>query len=120
MEVDLERLQRINHTVKFIPEGLRAEVKLRHVDVLIIAPSQPLESIAERYISHLPWPIRLMLRAVGVLRGSGANLVSYLLFERQHCRALIDLGYEDALQRQAEIIQFLSPPTEALTDTSVQ
>ena len=120
MEVDLERLQRINRTVKFIPEGLRAEVNLRHVEVLIISPSQPLESIAERYISRLPWSIRLLLRAVGVLRGSGANLVSYLLFERQHCRALIDLGYADARRRQAEIIQFLSPSAEAFTDTSVQ
>lgn len=120
MEVDLERLQRINRTVQFIPEGLRAEVNLRHVEVLIISPSQPLELIAERYISHLPWPIRLLLRAVGVLRGRGANLVSYLLFERYHCRDLIALGYEDARQRQAEIIRFLSPPTEVAEVTSMQ
>jgi NTE family protein len=120
MEVDLERLQRINHTVKFIPEGLRSEVNLRHVEVLIISPSQPLELIAERYIGQLPWPIRFLLRAVGVLRGSGANLVSYLLFERQHCRALIDLGYQDALARKAEITEFLSPHLETLRDSSAQ
>jgi NTE family protein len=88
--------------------------------VLIISPSQPLEGIAERYIGQLPWPIRLLLRSVGVLRGSGANLVSYLLFERQHCRALIDLGYQDALARKVEIIQFISPPIETLSNSSAQ
>lgn len=120
MEVDLERLQRINHTVQFIPEGVRSEVNLRHVEVLIVSPSQPLEAIAERYIGQLPWPIRFLLRAVGVLRGSGANLVSYLLFERQHCRALIDLGYQDAVARKEEITQFLLPQIEPLHDSSAQ
>jgi NTE family protein len=66
-----------------------------------------LEKVAERHIANLPWTIRLLLRLVGVMRGSGANLVSYLLFERHYCRALIDLGYQDALKRREEILQFL-------------
>ena len=120
MEVDLERLQRINRTVQLIPEDMRSDVKLRHIEVLIIAPSQSLETIAERYIDQLPWPIRILLRAVGVLRGSGAKLVSYLLFERQYCRALIDLGYQDALQRRDEIVKFLATVPVAESDASPQ
>src|SRR5512146_2459044 len=92
-EVDLERLQRINDTVRLIPEELRAATRMRHIDVLVITPSQPLEKIAERHIAQLPWTIRLLLRTVGVMRRSGANLVSYLLFDKYYCRALIDLGY---------------------------
>lgn len=111
LEVDLERLQRINDAVKLIPEELRAATKLRHIDVLVITPSQPLEKIAERYISQLPWTIRLLLRSVGVMRRSGANLVSYLLFDKQYCRALIDLGYQDALKRRDEILCFLGYDT---------
>ncbi len=107
LEVDLERLQRINHTIGAIPEALRAQFTLRKIDALVITPSQPLEKIAERYIKHLPWTIRLSLRLLGVRRGNGANLVSYLLFDKLYCRALIDLGYQDTLQRRAEIIQFL-------------
>ncbi len=107
LEVDLERVQRINDTVKLIPEELRAATKMRYVDVLVITPSQPLEKIAERYITQLPWTIRLLLRSVGVMRRSGANLVSYLLFDKHYCRALIDLGYQDALKRREEILQFL-------------
>lgn len=107
LEVDLERLQRINDTVRLIPEELRAATRMRHIDVLVITPSQPLEKIAERHISQLPWTIRLLLRTVGVMRRSGANLVSYLLFDKYYCRALIDLGYQDTLKRRDEILAFL-------------
>lgn len=107
LEVDLERVQRINETVRLIPEELRAATDMRHIDVLVVSPSQPLEKIAERYISRLPWTIRLLLRSVGVMHRSGANLVSYLLFDKHFCRALIELGYQDALKRREEIVKFL-------------
>ncbi|MEW5903463.1 MAG: patatin-like phospholipase family protein [Pseudomonadota bacterium] len=107
LEVDLERLYRINETIKAVSPELRATLNLRHVEALVVSPSQPLEKIAERYIRYLPWPIRLLLRLAGVMRGSGANLVSYLLFDRRYCRALIDLGYQDALRRREEIVAFL-------------
>ncbi len=119
LEVDLERLQRINRTVSMIPEDLRPGINLRHIDVLVISPSQPLEKIAERHIAQLPWTIRLLLRSVGVMRRSGANLVSYLLFDKHYCRALIDLGYQDALKRREEILRFLDcSPVAADSDLS--
>ena len=108
LEVDLERLNHINETVKLIPEELRAATDMRHIEVLLITPSQPLEKIAERHIAELPWTIRLLLRTIGVMRRSGANLVSYLLFDKHYCRALIDLGYQDTLKRRDEILKFLS------------
>jgi NTE family protein len=118
LEVDLERLQRINKILTAIPEELRQSLHLRHVEALVISPSQPLEKIAERYIHNLPWTIRLLLRLAGVMRGSGANLVSYLLFDKHYCRALIDLGYQDALKHREEIMAFLeqggAPPCHDL------
>jgi len=36
LEVDLERLERMNQTVSLIPEELRSATKMRHVDVLVI------------------------------------------------------------------------------------
>lgn len=107
LEVDLERVQHINETVQLIPEELRAATDMRHIEVLVITPSQPLEKIAERHIAQLPWTIRLLLRSVGVMQRSGANLVSYLLFDKHFCRALIDLGYQDAVNRRDEIVKFL-------------
>ena len=108
LEVDLERLERINKSLSLIPEELRLATNMRHIDVLVITPSQPLEKVAERHIQRLPWTIRLLLRSAGVMRRSGANLVSYLLFDKHYCQALIDLGYQDALKRREEILKFLN------------
>ena len=115
MEVDLERLRRINHTVNLVHKERRTHTPLGHIDVLVIEPSQPIEVIAKSYVSNLPWSVRLMLRGVGAMRSSGANLVSYLLFEKGFCRALIDLGYQDAMKRKEEILTFLNPDTENKT-----
>lgn len=112
MEVDLERLRRINHTVGLVHEERRSHTALGHVDVLVIEPSQPIDKIARRYVSNLPWSIRFMLRWVGAMRSSGANLVSYLLFEKGFCRALIELGYQDAMKRKEEVLAFLNTGAE--------
>jgi len=117
MEVDLERLKRINQTVRQIPEELRDTINLRHVDVLVISPSQALENIAEQHVQSLPWTIRILLRMVGVMRRRGANLVSYLLFDKAYCRALIELGYQDAMHRKTEIMAFLSQEPIKYDDT---
>ncbi|MEW6562811.1 MAG: patatin-like phospholipase family protein [Pseudomonadota bacterium] len=112
LEVDLERIQRINRTLELIPEERRKEADLQHVDVLVIAPSVSIAQIAEQHAGRLPWTIRLLLRLIGAMRRGGSNLVSYLLFDKAFCRALIDLGYQDATQRKAEILAFLDASDE--------
>jgi len=112
MEVDLERVRRINELVADMPEAMRERLDLRHVDVFSIAPSQPIEKIAERYAGELPWTIRLLLRLVGATGHSGATLLSYLLSERKFCNALIELGYQDAMLRRDEILHFLNRPSQ--------
>ena len=107
MEVDLERVQRINELAAMLPESARAQADIKHVDVLVISSSQPIEKIAERHAAELPWTIRLLLRLVGTVQQGGSTLVSYLLSEGKFCRALIDLGYQDTLKRRDEILRFL-------------
>jgi len=106
--VDIERLERINKTVRLIPRERMTEsqVQLRPVEVLFIAPSQPLERIAARFIHELPRSVRFILRPTGALNRSGSNLASYLLFEQSFCRALIDLGYQDTVARESDVRAF--------------
>jgi NTE family protein len=106
--VDIERLERINRTVKLIPPERLAEagIQLRAVKVLYITPSQPIERVAARFIHELPRTVRFVLRPTGALNRSGSNLASYLLFEESFCRALIDLGYKDTAAREAEVREF--------------
>jgi len=112
--VDIERMERINRTVKLIPREKLSDsgVQLRPVKVLFITPSQPLERIAARFTHELPATVRFILRPTGALNRSGSNLASYLLFEEPFCRALIDLGYQDTIAREAEVRQFFDSPEE--------
>jgi NTE family protein len=108
LSVDLERLERINRTLRLIPrEKLEeANLPLRPVKVLFISPSQPIERIAARFVHELPGTVRFLLRPTGALNRSGSVLVSYLLFEEPFCRALIDLGYQDTVGREEEVRAF--------------
>jgi NTE family protein len=106
--VDIERMERINRTVKLIPPDKLdgSQLQLRQVKVLFITPSQPLERIASRFLHELPRTVRFVLRPTGALNRSGSNLASYLLFEESFCRALIELGYKDTVEREAEVREF--------------
>ena len=109
LEVDLERLQRINQTISMIPEKNfeMGGVKLRPVEALFISPSKNLDDIASTYAAkHLPHALRFSLKCIGALRKSGSNLISYLLFEKAYCRELIKLGYLDTFRRQDEVLAF--------------
>jgi NTE family protein len=109
LETDLERLQRINHTVELIPADVlkRTGFPLHHVEFRLLSPSVELETIAVRHAHELPRTIRLLLASVGAMRRSGSNLLSYLLFEKSYCRALIQLGYQDTMTRKEDLLAFL-------------
>ena len=109
LEVDLERLQRINRTIEMVPQETleRSNYPLHQVEFRVITPSEELERIAVTHAGELPLTIRALLHMVGAMRRSGANLLSYLLFERSYCRALIRLGYQDTIARRDELTAFL-------------
>jgi NTE family protein len=111
LSVDIERLQRINRTLACVSAEKAAELGLglRPIEVLIISPSEPIERIASRHLYDLPRSIRILLRGVGAMNRNGSNLASYLLFEANFCKALIELGYRDTLARSAEVLAFLNP-----------
>lgn len=109
LESDLERLSRINKMVDMIPSGTIREhgVRMKRVETLFISPSRDIEPIAAKHQHRMPRSLRMVLRGVGAHRSHGANLVSYLLFERAYTRELIALGYADAMLRKKAILDFL-------------
>jgi len=109
LEADLERLMRINNTVKKIPDNTMVEhdIPLRNIDTLLVSPSEDIGKLATPYAHDMPLSIRLLLRGIGAMRTEGSSLMSYLLFEKSYCRDLIDLGYEDTLSKKDKIKDFL-------------
>lgn len=116
LEVDLERLQRINRTLEMIPQDIldRSRYPLRRVDFRVISPSEDLEKIALTHAMEMPRTIRMLLASVGGLKRNASTLLSYLLFERGYCRALIRLGYKDTMSRSGELVEFLASRAGAL------
>jgi NTE family protein len=109
LEVDLERLQRINRTIEIIPQDILKSTNypLHRVDFRQLSPSEELEKIAGLHAGELPRAIRILLHTVGGMKRSGSNLLSYLLFEKSYCRALIQLGYKDTMERRNDLLTFL-------------
>lgn len=109
LDADIERLQRINRTIGIINENQKIKhgINLRHVDVQMIYPSKDLGEMAQQYAHELPWTLRALMRGLGAYSKTNSSLLSYLLFERGFCNALIDLGYQDTQNKREEIEQFL-------------
>jgi NTE family protein len=108
---DMERLQRVNHTLSLVPPAQRRHTSLRHIELLAITPSQRLDAIAARHLQALPQAVRTLLGVLGARDGAhdtrNAALASYLLFEAGFTRELMRLGRRDALAQRAAICRFM-------------
>ena len=106
---DIERLQRINKTVKLIADQDREKhgVTLRQIEVQVISPSDDIGRMALEHAHELPWSIKTLLRGIGAYSKTDSSFMSYLLFEKGYCNALIKLGYEDTMREKENILHFL-------------
>lgn len=109
LEADIERLDRVNKTLRLIPNDVRDQhSSLRDVEVLAISPpAEVLDRIAMRHAHLLPKSIRLFVRGSGATHKSGAGVLSYLLFEAAYCQDLMALGYNDGIGRHEDLKRFL-------------
>lgn len=106
---DLERMQRMNHVLSLVPESVQQRhPEIAHIDTMVISPSRDLGAMAVPYAPRLPTGVRYLLHGLGSTEGTGASLLSYLLFDRRYTRTLLELGYRDALARRDEIDAFLA------------
>jgi NTE family protein len=102
---DLEQLERINDLVHSAPQAVHGE---RAVETLMLAPSVDPREIAARHALHMPRGLRALLRVIAGREASSAQLASYLMFEAAYTRALIELGYHDAMQARTALVAFMS------------
>lgn len=101
IEVDIERMQVINESLK-----LSGNPNLRQIHIFHSQPSIPLSELAEPRVEGLPHLLRFLLASLGSAKES-SEILSYLTFDPIYLNTLVDLGYSDIMNQKQNLIQFL-------------
>lgn len=107
LDVDAERLRRVNYLLARVPESRRWLLSERPVRLLVLRPSSDIGRVARHYEASIPRSLRYLLRGLGTRKISSSDLVSYLMFESEYLEHLIELGERDAERNWFKIRRFL-------------
>ena len=107
LQADVEQTLRVTQTINRLPREAAAAMPYKAIDVLAVAPSRSLDALAQKFTRELPTAIRHALAALGMLKGSGGTLASYLLFEPGFVQSLIEMGESDAMAQKEELLEMI-------------
>ena len=106
LDTDALHLRQINEMLARLPaEEHRG---LRHIDLLVVRPSENLGRIANAYEADLPRAFRFMTRGLGTRETRSNDMLSLVMFQQDYVKHLIGMGEADAAARLPEIRRFLS------------
>jgi len=114
--VDVEHSERVNRSVIAAPTAVGQET-FRWVEVLWLSPTRHFHEIASEFAGSIPPIIRYLMRGLGSDEET-TELASYLLFDAEFCRRLIDIGRADVEARADELRRFMAGDTLAPQDAS--
>jgi NTE family protein len=106
LDADALRLQQINSLIDRLPSDSRDG--LRHIDLLILRPSQDVGRLANEYEIDLPRSFRFLVRGLGSRETRSNDMLSLLMFQKDYIARLVELGEADARAHAAEIDAFIA------------
>ena len=109
LDSDIERLKRINFALSQSKQSTfkHDDSLLRPVEFLVISPSVDIREIVAKHVRRFPRSMRILLSGLGAMTKEGRPLTSYLLFDSNFARDLIELGYEDGYAQRAKLQELL-------------
>jgi NTE family protein len=105
LDLDLERIDRINETLIYV-ENSKA-LDLKKLQICTILPSENIGQMAIEDSDRLPMTLKYLLRGLGT-EEEASELISYLLFVPSFTQRLIRLGYQDALRARTQLKSFFT------------
>jgi NTE family protein len=85
----------------------RGKTLWRELKILNLTPSVDLARIAAQKEVAMPFLLRYLMDSFGEKEQSG-DFLSFLLFESAFTSDLIEIGYNDTMQRKDEVEEFFS------------
>nr|WP_086939052.1 patatin-like phospholipase family protein [Thaumasiovibrio occultus] len=107
LEADICHMHRLNNFLTQLTPAQQHASGLRHIEALHLRPSFSFEPLAEENYGLMPLSSRILLRMIGISPKQDAAITSYILFESDYIQSLIRRGFDDTMEREAEIKAFL-------------
>jgi NTE family protein len=105
LDADALHMQQVNRFIARVPPAEREA--LRHIDLLVLRPSEDLGRLANAYEPELPRAFRFLTRGLGTRETRSNDMLSLVMFQKNYVRRLIEIGEADAQARLLEIRRFL-------------
>jgi NTE family protein len=105
LDQDAMRLSRLNRLLDRLPD--HEHDGLRPVNLMIVRPSQDLSALAGEFEPRLPGLFRHLTRGLGSNATQTPDVLSFLMFQPEYLRRLMEVGEEDADTHAEEIRLFL-------------
>ena len=107
LDEDVRRLESINSLVTQLPAA--GERQPRKVAIRTVRPSQALGRIASSYEPCLPAGFRYLTRSLGTQETDSSDLLSFLMFQPDYLRRLLEMGEADAEEQLDDLRNLLVP-----------
>lgn len=105
LDHDALELERFNSLLENLPEEQR--LGLRKIRLFVLRPSVDLGRLAYDFEPRLPRGFRFLTRGLGTRDTRSPDFLSFVLFQPDYLRALMEIGEKDASARADEIQAFL-------------
>lgn len=107
LDRDIELITRMNDIAQLLSIWKKRRSPWRPIEIMHLRPSANIASMAQAQYQTMPALLRLLLNVLGAQHHSG-DLLSFLLFEKEFTRELIELGYNDTIAATPAVKAFFA------------
>lgn len=107
LDRDIEMVNRMNEIATLLSIWKKRYSPWRPIKTLHLRPSQDMASMAQNHYQSMSALLRYLLNILGAKSQSG-DLLSFLLFEKEFTRELLNLGYKDTIASAKSVTDFFS------------
>ncbi len=107
LDRDIEMVNRMNDIERLLSMWKKRRSPWRPIETLHLRPSTNIAEMAQAQYQTMPGLLRVLLNLLGAQSHSG-DLLSFLLFEKEFTREIIELGYNDTIASSAEVAAFFA------------